>query len=177
MKNVNMILGRFQPITLGHLKIVDELYNKNNLPIVFCLVSNTKFDDKRPFDDNIISEELDIIMKEDKRIAGYVYVKSADIVKCAEILHNNMFEPHLWGCGTDRYESYKKQVDKYKDIANLIAEFDVLEIQRNDEDVSATKVRESIMNDDIQGYCQMMPKETHNMFKVLKGAIQKIKKE
>ena len=175
MKNVNIVIGRFQPITLGHMKIVEQMYNENNLSTVFCMVSNKKFDSKHPFSDDIISEELDIIMKNDKRVAGYIWITNADIVKCGEKLHEAGYEPLLWGCGTDRYDSYKKQADKYKEKAGLLPEFDVFEVKRTDDDISATKVRNAIKEDDLETFNKMMPKGTDKLFEQMKNALSEIK--
>ena len=174
MKKVNIIIGRFQPITLGHMKIVEQMYNENNLPTIFCMVSNKKFDSKHPFSDDIISEELDIIMKNDKQVAGYIWITNADIVKCGEKLHEAGYEPLLWGCGTDRYDSYKKQADKYKEKAGLLPEFDVFEVKRTDDDISATKVRNAIKENDINTFNKMMPKGTDKLFDQMKNALSEI---
>ena len=174
MKKVNIVIGRFQPITLGHMKIVEQMYDENNLPTVFCMVSNKKFDNKHPFSDDIISEELNIIMKNDKQVAGYIWITNADIVKCGEKLHEAGYEPLLWGCGTDRYDSYKKQADRYKEKAGLLPEFDVFEVKRTDDDISATKVRNAIKEDDIETFNKMMPKGTDKLFKQMKKALSKI---
>lgn len=174
-KRVNMVLGRFQPITSGHMKIVDELFKQNALPTVFCLVSNKKFDNKHPFSDELISKELEIIEKNYPAIAGRIYVKSANIEWALQDLHKEGFEPLLWGCGTDRYEAYKKQADKYAPRNDALPEFDVYEVKRGDEDISATKVREAIKNDDIETYKKMMPKGTDKIFDEFKDQLNNIK--
>lgn len=172
MKKVNIILGRFQPITLGHMKMVEELYKINGYPTVFCMVSNKKFDKKHPFSDELINKQFCEIR--DEKIAGKVYVKNADIVKFAEELHINNYEPYLWAAGSDRYVAYKKQSDGYKEKANLLSEFDVVEIKRDDEDISATKVRESIANGDLKEFIKMTPKNSDKIFNEFKEAISKI---
>lgn len=174
MKKVNIIIGRFQPITLGHIKIVDAMYKENGLPTVICQVSNKKFDTKHPFSDELISEEVKIIEK-NYNVVGQVYVTNADIVKCGNLLHENGFEPILWGCGTDRYASYTKQADKYKKDANLLDEFTTFEVKRSDEDISATKVREALISGDFETFKKMMPNGTDKLFDKMKEAMESIK--
>ena len=167
-----MILGRFQPITLGHMKMVEELYKRNGYPTVFCMIPNNKFDDRHPFSDELIYQQFAQISN--NKIAGHIYVKNADIVKFAEELHKNNYEPYLWAAGTDRYKAYKKQSDGYKEKAGLLTEFDVIEIRRTDEDISATKVRESIIANDIEMFIKMTPKNSDKLFNEFKEEIAKV---
>lgn len=37
-KKVNMFVGRFQPFTLGHVKVFEKMYKENGLPVVVFLV-------------------------------------------------------------------------------------------------------------------------------------------
>ena len=48
---VNIVVGRFQPFTMGHMKIVETLYEKNQLPtvIVSILGINSTRNTNRPF--------------------------------------------------------------------------------------------------------------------------------
>lgn len=175
-----MILGRFQPITDGHMKVVQSLYEKNQLPTVWCLVTNKKIDNTHPFSDDLIKKEIDGFISSDSELyAGHIYVTNADIVKCAEKLHDAGFEPILWGCGSDRYPAYKKQADKYKEKAGLLDEFDCLEVKRNEEDISATKVRQAISDDDFARYSKLMPigaDKDMDLFEEFKKALKNLTK-
>lgn len=177
MEKVNIIIGRFQPITAGHLKIAQALYKENHLPTVWCLVKNKKYDAKHPFGDELISDEIEKCLKGTREYAGHIYIASADIVKCAEILHEEGFEPILWGCGTDRYDSYKKQADKYKEKAGLLPEFDCFEVKRTDDDISATKVRDALKDNDINLYKQMMPQGAEKLFNDFREQLMSVVKE
>ena len=54
-KLVNMFVGRFQPFTLGHAKVVETIHKQNGYPVVILLVKakNKKKEDafKRPYDE------------------------------------------------------------------------------------------------------------------------------
>lgn len=41
-KDVNIMVGRTQPFTLGHQSILEALYKENGYPTVLCLIHNTK---------------------------------------------------------------------------------------------------------------------------------------
>lgn len=174
-KKVNIFLGRFQPFTKGHLKVLELGYKENSLPTVILMIQNTKMDEKHPFSDDLITKEMDIIKKEyPKLIADTLYVKSADILLFSELLHNNDYEPILWLTGSDRLVPYTKMAEKYKDQAQLISDFKTFEIKRTDEDISATKVRESIKNNDINEYKKLMPINTENLFSDFKDALDNL---
>ena len=164
LKKCNVTVGRFQPFTEGHMKMVEAGYKENNLPCVILQIPNTKNDTKHPFTDELIREEIKFIMNEQKNanhtsIAGHFYVKNADIAKIAKTCHENGFEPVLWLCGSDRYPQYSKQADteKYKVANDMLMEFKAFEVKRTDDDTSATKVRQAIKDDDFTTYMRMMP--------------------
>ena len=159
MKHVNVIVGRFQPFTDGHFKMIAEGFNYNGLPTVILQIPNKKFDERHPFSDELIKEEIDLISKNNDYIAGHFYITNADIAKIANVCHENGFEPVLWICGTDRFEAYSKQADndKYKTDNNLLPEFKCLEVKRDEDDISASKVREAIKNNEFTSYIGMMP--------------------
>ena len=164
LKKCNVTVGRFQPFTEGHMKMVEAGYKENELPCVILQIPNTKNDAKHPFTDELIKEEIKFIMGEQKKanhvsIAGHFYVKNADIAKIAQTCHENGFEPVMWLCGSDRYPQYSKQADteKYKVANDMLMEFKAFEVKRTDDDTSATKVRQAIKDDDFTTYMKMMP--------------------
>ena len=84
MKQVKVVLGRFQPMTLGHLKIATyknlngpDAEQKSNLReqpnlkeiakqktiILAVSTPNEKVDKRHPFNDTLMKKELDLIKK------------------------------------------------------------------------------------------------------------------
>ena len=55
-KDINLMVGRFQPFTKGHLKCVEAAFAENGFPVRICMIGNTKFDNKHPFTDERIAE-------------------------------------------------------------------------------------------------------------------------
>lgn len=180
-KKVNIFVGRFQPFTLGHIKVAEELKKKNGLNTVMFLVKskNKSKDDfqKRPFDLDIQSKMLDKITNEYKIISDYFVINTAAIDVIFNELRSKGYEPVLWGTGTDRLKSYSYQVDNenYRKDLNCLDEFSLYEIQRGDEDVSATKVRNAIKEDDFDTFKSIMPKSLHSMYDEFKEILQNIK--
>ena len=137
LQKVKVILGRFQPFTLGHLKLAT--YNKLNGPdkdqqdvlreqpnideikdlkTVILVISTPveKRDVKHPFDDGLMKREFDIIKKSYKdEIADIIYVKSADIVKWGPLLKEKGYQAAVWITGSDEFGYYKRLATKVEE--------------------------------------------------------------
>lgn len=162
-EQVNMIVGRFQPFTLGHAACAQYAADTKHVKSVLCVIDTKKADDKHPFITDDMFDYFDKIVMYDKNIVGWVRVTNADIVKNTEKLRARGYEPVSWSCGTDRYDKYKRElvIPKYLNMAGLPEDFELLEIKRGDEDISATKVREALKTGDIKTYQAMTPKYLH----------------
>lgn len=160
-KQVNIIIGRFQPITKGHVKCAAYAYEKKGLPTVLCMIDTpeAKVDARHPFPSTILLPLYQDLFggSQNDHIIDVVLVKNADIVKAAEILRDKGYEIGSWSCGTDRVESYSKMAEKYADKAGLPDTFEVLEIKRGDDDESATKLRQALRDDDKKTFLKMFP--------------------
>lgn len=177
MKKINICLGRFMPFTKGHYKMIEYGLKHNGLPTVIFMISNKKMDKKHPFSDELIQKEMDMLKKSLKGIENTVYVSSADIVKLGQWCYENDYEPQFWVTGSDRLAAYKRQAEnpKYQDLGHLPSSFTTLEVPRTDEDISATKVREAIMDNDLDTFKKMMPKGTEKLFDEFKEALSRVK--
>lgn len=174
-KKVNIITGRFQPFTKGHVKIFEQMYKENGLPTVIVLVKGKNQDKaKNPFDTDTQMTLFAEMKKEYSNLleACYVIEGGVAIDKLFNLLRP-AYEPVLWGCGTDRKKAYDYQVFKpeYREQLNCLDELSTFEIKRTDEDISASKVREAIKIDDEKTYQQMMPKSLWEMYPVLSNIL------
>lgn len=177
-EKVNIFVGRFQPFTMGHVKVLETLYKKNGFPVVVFLVkaAKVKKEDaiKRPYDTETQIEMFNRVQKEYKFLKDVIVVPSAAI----DTMFNELrpgYEPVLWGTGTDRMKAYGFMVnnDKYRDELGVLPEFELHEIQRGDDDISATKVRAALESDDAKEFNKMTPSSMHPMFKELKEKLEK----
>lgn len=176
MQKVNICLGRFMPFTKGHYKMIEYGLKENNLPTVIFMITNTKMDKKHPFSDELIQKEMEEIKDSCPGIVETVYVKSADIVKLGQWCFEHDYEPQFWITGSDRLAAYKRQAEnpKYQDAGHFTSTFTTLEVPRTDEDISATKVRNAIANDDIEEFKKMMPAGSEKLFYEFKEALSKV---
>ena len=177
MKKINICLGRFMPFTKGHYKMIEYGLKHNGLPTVVFMISNNKMDKKHPFSDELMKKEMDMLKKSLKGIEDTVYVSSANLRKLGQWCYENDYEPQLWITGSDRLAAYKRQAEnpKYQDLGHFPSSFTTLEVPRTDEDISATKVREAIMNDDLDTFKKMMPEGTEKLFDDFKEALSQVK--
>lgn len=159
MKQVNIIVGRFQPITIGHLKCVEYALKETKCPTVLCMINtpDEKVDERHPFPSSMLLPMYRTLFADNKNISDIILVKNADIVKISEELRQRGYEIVSWACGTDRYDSYKQMAEKYAEKAHLPENFRVLEIKRTDEDASATRLRKALMQNDKTTFNNLFP--------------------
>lgn len=159
MKKVNITIGRFQPFTTGHMKCVERAWNDLGIPTIVCMINvkDEKVDEKHPFPTSLILPLYNDAFKKEEKIEKFVLVSNADIVKIGEMLYKEGYEIASWSCGTDRIDSYTKMATKYAEQAHLSDDFQMLEIKRSDEDISATKVRQALLDNDKKFFDKMTP--------------------
>lgn len=172
MEKVCLFIGRFQPFTLGHLKCCDTIYKQYKLKSVILVINTTKADKKHPFLTKDLMNTYKRLAQNHDSIEDVLLVTNADIVKNTEICRDNGYEPVAWVCGSDRIDSYKKMVERYKDDIGLTPTFNVFEIPRTGDDISATKCREALIEGDQKKFDSMVPKEVANMYFKLKKMIE-----
>lgn len=172
MKQVNLLIGRFQPFTLGHLKCAEWVMKEKGIPTVICVINTTKADSRHPFLTSTMMPIFKSLIKDEKVIEDVITVASADIVLMAEATYKAGYEPISWSCGSDRIDQYTRMAEKYHDKANLPAGFEVIEIPRTDDDISATKVRNSLKNDDFKEFKSSTPHALHKYYDLLKKSLK-----
>lgn len=149
---VNIIVGRFQPLTKGHLKCAQYAFDKYKIRTVLCMIETKKTDSKKPF---LTSEFLDLykaLILNDKNILDIILINNADIVKINGLCKENGYDIKYWTCGTDRYADYSRMAQKYE------PQIEVIEVPRTEEDISATKARKALMdNDEFEFYKLFVP--------------------
>ena len=181
MKKVNIVVGRFQPFTKGHYSCVTAAKRFNGLPTVICMIGvpESKVDSRHPFPSNMLVDAYSDLFSNDSKVADVIPVKNADIVHIADELRKHGYEIASWTCGTDRYNDYTRISNKYHDMAGLSDDFEVIEVPRTDEDISATKVRNCLLNGDRNGFYSMIPQsasasDARDLYNTLKEQIDKV---
>ena len=174
---VNMFVGRFQPFTLGHAKVLETIHKENGHPVVVLLVKakNKKKEDafKRPYDEKT---QLDMFKAVQRQ---YPFLKEIFVIPTGGIdtMFNAMrpkYEPVLWGTGSDRMKTYGFQVNKdsYREDLGVRSDFGLFEIPRTDDNISATQVRNAMLDGDEKLFKSTTPKALHKMYGELKKKLE-----
>ena len=175
-KLVNMFVGRFQPFTLGHAKVIETISKENGYPVVIFLIKSKtkKAEDafKRPYD-----EETQLAML--NRLKSSYPIEDVKILPTAAIdrMFNELrpkYEPVLWGTGTDRMKVYSYQVDRqeYRDDLGVRDDFGLFEIPRTGKNISATQVRNAMLDGNERLFKKLTPKGIHGMYGELKMKLE-----
>lgn len=175
MTRVNIIIGRFQPITTGHLKCIEMAKQQTGCPTVLCIIDTpeSKVDSRHPFPTSrLISIYKDIFAG--GNIINIVPVKNADIVKISELLESQGYKIQSWTCGTDRISAYGKMASRYAVQANLPDDFRMIEVKRSDADESATKLREALIADNKQEFDRLSPHTDNQYYQILREHIMTV---
>jgi nicotinamide mononucleotide adenylyltransferase len=166
MEKVNIVLGRFQPFTIGHLKCCTNVFKQRGLKTVLCVIDTIKPDEKHPFLTKIMWSGFKGLVKEYEEICDVVLIKSADILKIGEAVAQKGYSVATWSCGTDRIDAYTRMCKKYA------PEVDVIEIHREDSDVSGTQVRKLIAEGKEDQFKELTPKPMWKLFPQFKAALE-----
>jgi cytidyltransferase-like protein len=175
---VNIFVGRFQPFTLGHAKVLEAIHKQNGHDvIVFLIKAKTKKpgdEFRKPYSEDLQIKMFKQVQKQYKFLKDIIVLDRAAIDYMFNALRPK-YEPVLWGTGSDRMKSYGYQVnnDKYRDELNVRADFGLYEIPRTDDNISATKVRNTMLDGDEKAFKQMTPRSIHGMYDTLKNELEK----
>jgi hypothetical protein len=84
------------------------------------------------------------------------------------------YEPVLWGTGSDRMKTYGFQVNKdtYREDLGVRPDFGLYEIPRTGNNISATQVRNAMLDGDEKLFKKLTPTPLHKMYKELKSKLE-----
>ena len=175
---VNIFVGRFQPFTLGHAKVLETIHKQNGYDVIVFLIKakNKKKGDefRKPYSEDLQVKMFKQVQKQYKFLKEIIILDRAAIDYMFNALRPK-YEPVLWGTGSDRIKSYSGQVynDDYRDQLNVRADFGMYEIPRTDDNISATKVRNAMLDGNEKDFRAMTPKSLHKMYPILKTELEK----
>ena len=160
--------GRFQPPTKAHIQIIKDCIDKYNFDGVYIVMVKGKKSDSfnNPFSDNLRKKIIDIQLQGYKGKYKIMFTDSGLIPNIISKLDKNI---NAIVGGTDRKEDYHK-FSKTLDI-------DFVEIKRDINDISATKVRNSLISDDIKSFKTNMGFFDKNLYNEMKLQIMMPTKE
>jgi len=167
---VSIFPGRFQPFQIGHINAMEKLYKQTGAKVVVIQIhSGSNKKTVFPLDlVNKISNDIEIEFQSFiEKIVNFPENMKSFVPNFYDIA-KEYGEPIAIGCGTDRKMDYERQTKNYLLKDNPELNFNVIVIERNEDDPSSTKVREAIKNNDIETFKKLTPKSVHKYWNELK---------
>jgi phosphopantetheine adenylyltransferase len=131
VQKVNILIGGFQPVTLGHIKAATALKEKNGNKTIFVAIKGVNQTKKSPFSLEMTQSMLNKVQQEyPELIANVITVPNGQITDIIKELRPQ-YEPILWGTTDRRVKDYALQLDyiKKRDIPlRLSKEFKLVEL-------------------------------------------------
>ena len=74
-KRINILIGRFQPFTKGHMKCVEYVYRNFDLPTMIIMIDtpDNKVDEKHPFPSSMLLPMYNDLFKARNDIEGIIF--------------------------------------------------------------------------------------------------------
>lgn len=189
-----LVIGRFQPITVAHHSVINMARrNFQNVYVVIIdpgpLLKEKKYTKKgvlrtpairgmhkRPFTGRFRTQLVHDAFEGKLDFKNIITAPTGFVPEVMTKVHNSISKEKLKKrltlfSGTDRADEYRAQLEKELEID---IEPDVMEIKRNMDDaenISATKVREAIANDNKDEFKRLTPTGTHKYYEKMRGAI------
>jgi hypothetical protein len=163
-QKVNILIGRFQPITMGHIKAAKALKEKNGNKTVFISVKGEIPSKKSPFSLETTQLLLNKTQQEyPELIASTIIVPNGQITEIIKELRPE-YEPILWGTTDRRIKDYAIQFDyiKKRDIPIRISkEFKLVEIPSF---VKSEEMIELIRSSNFEEFKKLTPSSVSSEF-------------
>lgn len=168
-KPVNIFIGRFQPLHLGHAESIRKAYNKNKCKVVIVKVLSKSMKNER-FSEKLSIEILKSFLNDPnykKYVEDFIIVESAAIDKIVKELRYKGYELKGLIAGEDRMAPYKLQVDIYKDDLDLLD----VEFILSERLTSASYVAKLIQFNDYEKFLELTPDSIHKFYDEMRDEI------
>lgn len=111
---VNVLIGSFQPITMGHIKAATKMRDKNGKPCVLVAIKPEKTSKRSPFSVRQTRLMLEKVQQEyHDLIIDVRLIPSGQIEDVLDAIKPN-YEPLMWGTSEKRIKDHAVQLDHAK---------------------------------------------------------------
>ncbi len=175
-QKINILIGGFQPVTLGHIKAATAMKEKNRNKTIFVAIKGEAPTKKSPFSLTTTKLMLNKVQQEyPEMIADVMIVPSGQITDIIRELRPK-YEPILWGTTDRRVKDYALQFDyiKKRDIPLRISkDFRLVELPSF---VKSEEIIELIKDSNFEGFKKETPASVSaEFFNLQKEIGQRIK--
>ena len=185
------------PDTLKGFKVGGRVIKKDSVQIVADYIDKPEGDLteqqkellKRPFTNELIDKELDIVKRSCDKIIEVVPVINAyqafAMFNKFILDHKDEYEPNYWMCGDDRVDNFTSMIEtddevaierggqKYPNVCKGKLKTNIG--KGRTKGISGTAVRKSILNNDKSAFSSIMPKGVDIMFDDFVNAFHEFK--
>jgi cytidyltransferase-like protein len=174
-KKVAICVGRFQPWTLGHYKMIEEA-KELDLPVhVFVVTGKNKSREymmKNPFTPELRKQIIEKSVDEGD-ITGVDFISPANLLEIIRILRDKDMEPVAFLMGSDREDMLWNQYETYKDKIPKL-KMKKISIKRNKKNnISGTDVREALLKDQKEKFISMT-RNLGDLYNKLRDVVLKV---
>jgi nicotinamide mononucleotide adenylyltransferase len=155
--NNALFIGRLQPPTAMHMKIIENGLATYDNVVVGLVKSKTKKNEKSPFPFEL---QVDMIKAKFPNVQ-IVQVGNGNVVGIIQKIQENI---NVILAGSDRIEGYEKQLERQLDMH-------VEETKRDYSGISGTKARDAIVDNDIIKFKENMDKTSWPFFDKLRAIL------
>ena len=175
-QKINILIGGFQPVTLGHIKAASAMKEKNGNKTIFVAIKGETPTKKSPFSLATTKLMLNKVQQEyPEMIADVMIVPSGQIADIIRELRPK-YEPIIWGTTDRRVKDYALQFDyiKKRDIPLRISkDFRLVELPSF---VKSEEIIELIKDSNFEGFKKETPASVSaEFFNLQKEIGQRIK--
>lgn len=154
---VNLLIGKFQPINIGHIKAAEKLRDKNELPCVLVAIKPAKRNPSSPFSTAVTQRLLERVQQEKSELLkDYLMVEEANLEKIIESLTPN-YEPALIGSSEEKIKDFVihlEHIKKRKIPLRFSSKIKLVELPKY---IKAEEVIRSIKDSDFNSFKKMAP--------------------
>lgn len=166
--SIGLYVGRFQPLTRGHMTVLTQMAKENKMSYVLLVKGPKSSLDKtkNPFPAELQTEMINAVINANfKGKMKLLIVPSADIYKVVK--ENIPGKKFVMYCGPDREQQYKNFI-KYFEADGMSLEINTADGKRTP-GISGTDAREALINNDVERFKKVVPEAIHPFFDKLKG--------
>lgn len=196
-EKVAVIQGRFNPCAhIGHLNMINNAQKLTGKRVfVVQIVSNNT---KSPLkDEDVLNDMAKEIVKHNPAICGWEIFNAdkehaAFLPNIITFCRENGYEPVALCCGEDRLDDYQKSLNRMNDpmmkekalqkdpnakLVEILPEFEIVIADDRTGGYSSTKVKEAMVNDDVEFVKANIPDYLYPYYDVMKDAVVKVAEE
>lgn len=151
-EHVAFTFGRFSVPSAGHAKLIERVITEAGTGphYIFASHSHDPYKNPLPFDVKVsfmeaFWPEANIYKGDDVR----------NFFQAIKYLEEQGFKSATMIVGQDRYVEFSKLLEQYTNEYNMI--IGIMYVERTDDDVSATKLREAVLREDYKEFIQLLP--------------------